>query len=207
MCLTVSMLFCHVLVRQEEENVFLSICLYFATWPCSTEPLWCGWSTVPSSPSPVLNIRCLIHPVQCQQFKRVQFVFLSTSISVILLRAVRSHFSTRVPSKGLKRVGIQECNWTMTQYYGRIVKWNEMLKFYGLFCRKTVDNKSCPNMHSDLIWLIQTHLEVKMCHNFDIIWHKSTVELKGRDTNLKENCFFVWFYSFFHKTTKVHYKL
>lgn len=64
----------------------------------------------PSSLSPVVNIRCLIHPVQCQQFKRAQFVFLSTSISVILLRVLRSHFSTRVLSKALKCVGISECD-------------------------------------------------------------------------------------------------
>lgn len=110
MCLThVSVLF-FMYVWDKKKNIFHSIGLYFTTWPCSTEPLWCERSTVPSSSSPVVNIRCLIHPVQCQQFKRAQFVFLSTSISVILKQAVRSHFSTWVPSKGLKRVGIQECD-------------------------------------------------------------------------------------------------
>lgn len=82
----------------------------FTLWPSRADPQWHGTSTVPSSLSPVVNILCLIHPVQCQQYKRAQFVFLSTSISVILLRVVRSHFSTRVPSKGLKSVGISECD-------------------------------------------------------------------------------------------------
>lgn len=79
--------------------------------PSSTpEPLWLCGSTVPSSLSPVVNIRHLIHSVQCQQFKRAQFVFLSSSISVILLWAVRSRFSTCVPSKAQCCVGIWECD-------------------------------------------------------------------------------------------------
>lgn len=42
----------------------------------------------------LLLILGLIHPVQCQQFKRAQFVFLSASIRVILLWVARSRFST-----------------------------------------------------------------------------------------------------------------
>lgn len=53
-----------------------------------------GRSGLPSGPSPVVNILGLIHPVQCQQFKRAQFVFLSASIRVILLWVARSRFST-----------------------------------------------------------------------------------------------------------------
>lgn len=51
--------------------------------------------------SPVVNMCCIILPVLCQQFKRVQFVFLSASISVTLLRVMRSDFIAWV-SKGLK---------------------------------------------------------------------------------------------------------
>lgn len=66
-----------------------------------------GRSSLPSGPSPVANILGLIHPVQCQQFKRAQFVFLSASIRVILLWVARSRFSTWVPSKGLNMWGFQ----------------------------------------------------------------------------------------------------
>lgn len=74
---------------------------------------------VPSSLSPVVNIRCLIHPVQCQQFKRALFVFLSASISVILMWVLRSHFSACAPSKRLKCMRISECD-TIFRWYGAI---------------------------------------------------------------------------------------
>lgn len=58
-----------------------------------------GRPTVPSSLSPVVNIRSLIQSVQCQQFKRALSVFLSIPISEILLRVARSHFMAWAPSK------------------------------------------------------------------------------------------------------------
>lgn len=79
-----------------------------------------GRPTVPSSLSPVVNIRSLIHPVQCQQFKRAQFVFLSISISVILLRVARSHFITRAPSKGVNVWRLLLVTTGMTQYFPRV---------------------------------------------------------------------------------------
>lgn len=80
-----------------------------------------GRPTVASSLSPVVNIRSLIRPVQCQQFKRAQFVFLSISITVILLRVARSHFITRAPSKGVNVWRLLSST-GMTQYFPRVLQ-------------------------------------------------------------------------------------
>lgn len=101
------------------------VCLYSNIKPSRADPPCHGRSTVPSSLSPVVNIHSLIHPVQCQQFKRAQFVFLSTSISVIPLWVARSHFRTWVPSKGLNTWGFQNVSAGMTQYFARVVQCNK----------------------------------------------------------------------------------
>lgn len=104
------------------------VCLYSNIKPSRADPPCHGRSTVPSSLSPVVNIHSLIHPVQCQQFKRAQFVFLSTSISVIPLWVARSHFRTWVPSKGLNTWGFQNVSAGMTQYFARVVQCNKTLQ-------------------------------------------------------------------------------
>lgn len=81
-----------------------------------------GRPTVPSSLSPVVNIRSLIQPVQCQQFKRALSVFLSIPISVILLRVARSHFMARAPSKAANVWRLPIVTAGMTQCFPRVLQ-------------------------------------------------------------------------------------
>ena len=116
--------------------------LYHIGCPSKPVPVWDSGSvrssTVPPPLSPVVNIRCLIHPVQCQQFKRAQFVFLSTSISVTFLWVVRSHFSACVPSKGLKCIGISECDYgndtTMIFWQCGALEWEAHPALHKMDC-------------------------------------------------------------------------